>query len=118
MRDKSGSDCESLRCSFCGKSQEAVGKLISSPSDHPRAYICDECVAISASIVADDQEQADPIKTDAPDVPHPLLSHPLASELMASLAEWIRHESLGRDASEELAEVRSIAARMIADASK
>ena len=45
MKPRSGSD-EVLRCSFCHKSQDAVAKLISSPSDYPRAYICDECVAI------------------------------------------------------------------------
>jgi N-carbamoylputrescine amidase len=43
-----GSD-ETLRCSFCHKSKDAVAKLISSPSD-PRAYICDECVAVCNSI--------------------------------------------------------------------
>ena len=41
---RAGSD-DSLRCSFCHKSQDVVGKLISSPSDYPRAYICDECIA-------------------------------------------------------------------------
>src|ERR1700752_4869250 len=40
-----------LRCSFCHKSQDAVAKLISSPSDYPRAYICDECVAVCNSIL-------------------------------------------------------------------
>jgi len=29
------SDSEALRCSFCHKSQDVVGKLISSPSDYP-----------------------------------------------------------------------------------
>src|SRR5947209_1607052 len=38
------SDSE-LRCSFCHKWQDDVGKLISSPSDNPRAYICNECIA-------------------------------------------------------------------------
>src|SRR6202451_2440731 len=46
---------ESLRCSFCHKSQDAVAKLISSPSDYPRAYICDECVAVCNSILEDDR---------------------------------------------------------------
>ena len=45
---------ESLRCSFCHKSQDSVAKLISSPSDYPRAYICDECVAVCNSILEDD----------------------------------------------------------------
>jgi ATP-dependent Clp protease ATP-binding subunit ClpX len=48
---------EVLRCSFCQKTQEAVGKLISSPSDHPRAYICDECVAICNTILEEDQTE-------------------------------------------------------------
>jgi ATP-dependent Clp protease ATP-binding subunit ClpX len=51
---------ESLRCSFCHKSQDAVAKLISSPSDYPRAYICDECVAVCNSILEDDKGEAQP----------------------------------------------------------
>jgi len=47
-----------LRCSFCHKSQDAVAKLISSPSDYPRAYICDECVAVCNSILEDDRTAA------------------------------------------------------------
>ncbi|MGA8539505.1 MAG: ATP-dependent Clp protease ATP-binding subunit ClpX [Terriglobales bacterium] len=54
MKTRSGSD-EMLRCSFCHKSQDAVAKLISSPSDYPRAYICDECVAVCNSILEDDR---------------------------------------------------------------
>jgi ATP-dependent Clp protease ATP-binding subunit ClpX len=46
-----------LRCSFCHKSQDAVAKLISSPSDYPRAYICDECVAVCNSILEDDRTE-------------------------------------------------------------
>jgi ATP-dependent Clp protease ATP-binding subunit ClpX len=51
---------ESLRCSFCHKSQDAVAKLISSPSDYPRAYICDECVAVCNSILEDDKGDVQP----------------------------------------------------------
>src|SRR5436189_332918 len=46
-----------LRCSFCHKSQDAVAKLISSPSDYPRAYICDECIAVCNSILEDDRHE-------------------------------------------------------------
>ncbi len=52
-----GSD-EPLRCSFCHKSQDVVGKLISSPSDYPRAYICDECIAVCNSILEDDRHDS------------------------------------------------------------
>ncbi|MGB6132226.1 MAG: ATP-dependent Clp protease ATP-binding subunit ClpX [Acidobacteriaceae bacterium] len=57
MKTRTGSD-EALRCSFCHKSQDAVAKLISSPSDYPRAYICDECVAVCNSILEDDRTEA------------------------------------------------------------
>jgi len=45
---------EPLRCSFCRKSQESVRRLISSPDERPRAYICDECVAVCNSILEDE----------------------------------------------------------------
>src|ERR1039457_4984007 len=54
MKTRTGPE-EALRCSFCHKSQDAVAKLISSPSDYPRAYICDECVAVCNSILEDDK---------------------------------------------------------------
>jgi ATP-dependent Clp protease ATP-binding subunit ClpX len=45
---------EPLRCSFCHKSQDAVRKLISSPDERARAYICDECVAVCNTILEDE----------------------------------------------------------------
>ncbi|QNI33725.1 ATP-dependent Clp protease ATP-binding subunit ClpX [Alloacidobacterium dinghuense] len=57
MKTRTGSD-DALRCSFCHKSQDSVAKLISSPSDYPRAYICDECVAVCNSILEDDRSEA------------------------------------------------------------
>jgi ATP-dependent Clp protease ATP-binding subunit ClpX len=59
MKPRTGPE-EALRCSFCHKSQDAVAKLISSPSDYPRAYICDECVAVCNSILEDDRGEAAP----------------------------------------------------------
>jgi ATP-dependent Clp protease ATP-binding subunit ClpX len=59
MKTRTGSD-DTLRCSFCHKSQDAVAKLISSPSDYPRAYICDECVAVCNSILEDDRAETVP----------------------------------------------------------
>jgi ATP-dependent Clp protease ATP-binding subunit ClpX len=60
-----------LRCSFCHKSQDAVAKLISSPSDYPRAYICDECVAVCNSILEDDRT-ATPAAAIPNQLPKPL----------------------------------------------
>ncbi len=42
---------EVLRCSFCGKSQNEVKKLIAGPS----VYICNECIDICNEIITDDQ---------------------------------------------------------------
>jgi len=66
---RAGSD-EALRCSFCHKSQDVVGKLISSPSDYPRAYICDECIAVCNSILDDDK--VDPPSGMPHKIPKPL----------------------------------------------
>ena len=70
MKNRTGSE-EILRCSFCHKSQDAVAKLISSPSDYPRAYICDECVAVCNSILEDDRT-ATPPSTVPNQLPKPL----------------------------------------------
>jgi ATP-dependent Clp protease ATP-binding subunit ClpX len=39
-----------IRCSFCGKSQEQVRRLIAGPD----VYICDECIDLCYNIVDDD----------------------------------------------------------------
>lgn len=43
---------------------------------------------------------------------HPLLDHPLASELMECVAQWVAREALGQPAPEELARLRSVARQM------
>jgi ATP-dependent Clp protease ATP-binding subunit ClpX len=48
-----------------------VAKLISSPSDYPRAYICDECVAVCNSILEDDRS-ATPAAAVPNQLPKPL----------------------------------------------
>ena len=42
-----------LRCSFCGKHQDEVGKLIAGPS----VYICDECIDLCNDIIAEECDQ-------------------------------------------------------------
>src|SRR5258708_8809366 len=48
---------EPLRCSFWHKTQKQVEKLISSPSDYPRAYICNECVNVCQTILEDEKRE-------------------------------------------------------------
>lgn len=45
---------EKIRCSFCGKSQDQVRKLIAGPNG---AYICDECVDICSEIIEEEFEE-------------------------------------------------------------
>jgi ATP-dependent Clp protease ATP-binding subunit ClpX len=52
-----------LYCSFCGKSQHEVKKLIAGPS----VYVCDECVALCNDIIREElQEEAGTERTDLP----------------------------------------------------
>src|SRR6202034_1323493 len=81
MKTRTGPE-EAARCSFCHKSQDAVAKLISSPSDYPRAYICDECVAVCNSILDDDRSGEVPATTAAGHLPKP-------TEVKAFLDEYV-----------------------------
>ena len=50
----SGNDTEKLLyCSFCGKSQHEVKKLIAGPS----VYVCDECVELCNDIIREEMEE-------------------------------------------------------------
>ena len=77
-----------LRCSFCHKSQDVVGKLISSPSDYPRAYICDECIAVCNSILEDDK--VDPPSGTPNKLPKPL-----------EVKEFLDQYVIGQDATKK-----------------
>jgi hypothetical protein len=103
---------QSLNCSFCRKPQSAVQKLVASPGDTSRAYICDECIAVCTSIV---KEEAPAPPEPAMEEGHPLLEHPLASDLFGALELWIKRESLGEDAAEELGTVRALASEMLCE---
>ena len=41
---------KNIKCSFCGKAQENVKKIVAGPG----VYICDECISICKSIVDED----------------------------------------------------------------
>jgi len=66
MADKGTSD-KLLYCSFCGKSQHEVRKLIAGPS----VFICDECVELCNDIIREEIQQADSQKGASSDLPTP-----------------------------------------------
>ena len=51
--DKRRDDMHGLSCSFCGKSQKEVRKLIAGPT----VYICDECIGLCNDIIAEEIEK-------------------------------------------------------------
>ena len=46
-------DNDNLFCSFCGKSQKEVNKLIAGPA----VYICDECIQLCSEIIEEETEK-------------------------------------------------------------
>ena len=67
MATKKGSGKQShLFCSFCGKSQEEVKKLVAGPS----VYICDECIELCNDIIAEEQKESLLKKHDSVPSPH------------------------------------------------
>jgi ATP-dependent Clp protease ATP-binding subunit ClpX len=71
--DSNGNLC----CSFCGKSQKEVKKLIAGPT----VYICDECIALCNDIIAEEVEKDEPHGGSDP-IPKP-------SEIRATLDEYV-----------------------------
>jgi ATP-dependent Clp protease ATP-binding subunit ClpX len=67
MTDISTTDEKLLFCSFCGKNQNEVKKLIAGPS----VYICDECVSLCNDIIKEDLESKEVENSDTKKLPIP-----------------------------------------------
>src|SRR5512144_1175480 len=66
-----------LSCSFCGKSQKEVKKLIAGPT----VYICDECIGLCNDIIAEEVEKDEPYPGPAA-IPKP-------ADIKATLDEYV-----------------------------
>jgi ATP-dependent Clp protease ATP-binding subunit ClpX len=75
-RDLQGTDGKILYCSFCGKSQHEVRKLIAGPS----VYICDECVELCNDIIREELEENG--ATDRENLPKPQDIHAFLNEFV------------------------------------
>jgi ATP-dependent Clp protease ATP-binding subunit ClpX len=85
-RDESNGN---LCCSFCGKSQKEVKKLIAGPT----VYICDECIALCNDIIAEEVEKDEP-STGADPTPKP-------AEIKAILDDYV----VGQDRAKKILSV-------------
>ena len=80
MAEKKGNSSEKvLYCSFCGKSQHEVKKLIAGPS----VFICDECIELCNDIVRDE------IPAETPQSRASKSDLPVPSEIKASLDQYV-----------------------------
>ena len=80
MAEKKGSSSEKvLYCSFCGKSQHEVKKLIAGPS----VFICDECIELCNDIIRDE------VPVDAADPKSAKSDLPIPSEIKSSLDQYV-----------------------------
>ena len=80
MADKKGSSSEKvLYCSFCGKSQHEVKKLIAGPS----VFICDECIELCNDIIRDE------VPAESTDAKATKSDLPIPSEIKASLDQYV-----------------------------
>ncbi|MCB9525658.1 MAG: ATP-dependent Clp protease ATP-binding subunit ClpX [Myxococcales bacterium] len=77
MADRRDESKGNLSCSFCGKSQKEVKKLIAGPS----VYICDECIALCNDIIAEELDQGEGTPGR--------LKVPKPSEIKAVLDEYV-----------------------------
>ncbi|HAW48834.1 ATP-dependent Clp protease ATP-binding subunit ClpX [Roseovarius sp. A46] len=66
MANNSGDSKNTLYCSFCGKSQHEVRKLIAGPT----VFICDECVELCMDIIREETKSAGLKATDGVPTPH------------------------------------------------
>lgn len=74
---------EVIRCSFCGKTQDQVDRIIAGNN----SYICNECVALCSSIIGDDFI---PLETVPADGKEEAAEHlPKPAEIRAVLDEYI-----------------------------
>ena len=86
---KKRDDDANLACSFCGKSQREVKKLIAGPT----VYICDECIELCNDIIAEEYGQEEPAPAVSK-VPKP-------REIKAELDEYV----IGQDRAKRMLSV-------------
>lgn len=75
-------DRKSIKCSFCGKTQNVANRLIAGNG----AYICDECIRLCMSIIADDVDEVEQVE-QTPELEFESLPKP--ADIKANLDEYI-----------------------------
>src|SRR5438552_833996 len=79
MANNKGTPRVQYRCSFCGKSQEQVHRLIAGPGG---VYICDECIDLCREIIEEEQASAPKQKLPITKIPPP-------KRIFDQLNQWV-----------------------------
>jgi len=89
MSDELDTKDKQLFCSFCGKNQSEVKKLIAGPS----VYICDECVSLCNDIIKEDLTEKDSEGTEK--------KLPIPAEIKSILDDYV----IGQDQAKKILSV-------------
>ena len=74
-----------LYCSFCGKSQHEVKKLIAGPS----VFICDECIDLCNDIIKEEIKHSDGLKSTDTSLPTPQEICKICEKLCKVPEDWV-----------------------------
>jgi len=91
MANNKGTPRVQYRCSFCGKSQEQVHRLIAGPGG---VYICDECIDLCREIIEEEQASAPKQKLPITKIPPP-------KRIFDQLNQWV----IGQDRAKKVLSV-------------
>ena len=89
---------ERLRCSFCGKTQNQVRKLIAGPNG---VYICDECVDVCSEIIDEELEKDEEAGREPEEAPEEEINLIKPEEMKAFLDEYV----IGQDQAKKVLSV-------------
>ena len=73
-----------VKCSFCGKTEDQVTRLVAGPAG---VYICDKCIEICADIVFDEETTVEEQNLDLAELPKPVDIAKLLSEYVIGQEE-------------------------------
>lgn len=85
---------KTIRCSFCGKTQDQVMRMIAGPN----VYICDECIDLCCSIIDDEADYKERRRPSAKNAPAVKRNLPKPHEIKQMLDEYV----IGQDEAKRI----------------
>ena len=86
---------EPIVCSFCGKAQDQVNRLVAGPG----IYICDECITVCSSVIDEDEQKQPSANSEHSSPPVINLPKPKA------IKDWLDKHIIGQDYAKKVISV-------------